>query len=117
VLIGGLIIGPAASQSTNIVVRAIGPSLLQAGISNVLADPTLELHNADGTTIKTNDNWKIDDQTGQSQESQIRATQVPPSNDFESALTIALSPGSYTAIVAGKNGGAGVGVVEAYNLQ
>jgi hypothetical protein len=117
VLIGGLIIGPASSQNATIVIRAIGPSLLQAGISNALADPTLELHNANGATLKTNDNWKIDDQSSQSQETQIRATGLAPSNDLESALVASLGPDQYTVVVAGKNGGVGVGVVEVYNLQ
>jgi hypothetical protein len=117
VLIGGIIIGPASLQNTRIAIRAIGPSLTQVGISNALADPTLELHDSNGALIRTNDNWKTDDQTGQSQEAEIRATEVPPSNGLESAIVSTLSPGQYTAIVAGKGGGTGVGLVEVYNLQ
>ena len=117
VLIGGIIIGPGSSQSTNILIRAIGPSLTQFGISAALVDPTLEVHDQNGATIKQNDNWKTDAQTGQSQEDAIAATGAPPSNDLESALVSSLAPGQYTAIVAGKNGGTGVGLVEVYNLQ
>ena len=117
VLIGGVIIGPASAQSTNLLVRAIGPSLAQAGIANPLVDPTLELHNSTGAIVAQNDNWKIDFASGQSQESIIRATGAPPSNDAESALAVTLAPGPYTAIVAGKSAGTGVGLVEVYNLQ
>jgi hypothetical protein len=111
VLIGGFII--TGSDPKRVIIRGMGPSLNGVGVT--LSDPTLELHQGN-TTLATNDNWKIDDQTGQSQEAAIRATTIPPSNDLESAIVISLSPGSYTAILAGKNGGTGVGLVEVYDL-
>jgi hypothetical protein len=67
--------------------------------------------------VVTNDNWKINDQTGQSQEADIRATTVPPPNDLESAIAATLPPDNYTAIVRGTNNTVGIAVVEAYNLQ
>ena len=118
VMIGGLIVGGAnADGKATVLVRALGPSLTSSGLQSVLADPTLELHDGNGATIATNDNWKINDQTQQSQESAIRATTIFPSSDFESAVIATLSPGSYTAVVRGKNGGTGVGLVEVYNLH
>jgi len=120
VMIGGFIVGGGTGNGTaKVIVRAIGPSLSVNGtpVPGRLADPTLELHDGSGTTIATNDNWKIDDQTGQSQEADIRATTVPPTNDLESALVASLAPGNYTAIVRGKNNTTGIAVVEAYNLQ
>ena len=117
VMIGGFILGPSSAGAGKVIVRAIGPSLIPFGISNALVDPTLELHNGDGTMVIKNDNWKIDDSTGQSQEAAIRATTLQPSNDLESAILATLPPGPYTAIVAGKGGGTGVGLVEAYNLE
>jgi hypothetical protein len=86
------------------------------GVPGALADPTLELHQGN-STIATNDNWKIDDQTGQSQEATIRATTIPPNNDLESALVATLNPGTYTVILAGKNQSTGIGVVEVYDLN
>ncbi len=73
------------------------------GILNALANPTLELRNGNGALLGSNNNWKVNDQTQLSQETQIRATTIPPTNDFESALLATLSPGNYTAILAGKN--------------
>ena len=75
----------------------------------------MELHQ--GATVITNDNWKINDQTGQSQQVEIEATTIPPTNDLESALVQTLAPGNYTAIVRGKSNTTGVGLVAAYNLQ
>jgi hypothetical protein len=75
-----------------------------------LPDPTLELHDADGSTRASNDNWK------ESQQSDIQATGIPPANNFESAILATLPPGNYTAIVRGKNNTTGVAVVEVYNL-
>ena len=117
VMIGGLIVGGSGGGSAKVIVRALGPSLTGSGIAGALGDPTLELHDGNGTTLATNDNWKINDQTGQSQQAEIEATTIPPTNDLESALVATLAPGNYTAIVRGKNNTTGVGLVEVYNLQ
>ena len=113
VMIGGFISGPMTKGSSTVLVRAIGPSL---PVTGALQDPLLELHDANGTTIATNDNWKINDQTGQSQQTEIEATTIPPTNDLESALVYTAPPGAYTAIVRGKNNSTGVALVEIYNL-
>ena len=111
VLIAGFIVGNNIGAA-KVVVRGIGPSLAQSGITNPLLDPTLELHNNNGALLIGNDNW----QDNASQAAQITAAGLAPANPFESALFASLVPGTYTAIVAGKNGGTGVGVVEVYNL-
>ena len=79
-------------------------------------DPTLELHDADGATIATNDNWKVIDGTGVSQEAEVRATGLAPSNDLESAILTTLAPQLYTAVVRGRNNTIGVALVETYDL-
>jgi hypothetical protein len=112
VMIGGYVVGP--SGPAKVIVRGIGPSL---PVHGPLSDPTLELHDGNGNTITSNDNWKIDDASGQSQEATVRATTIPPTNDLESAIVITLSPGAYTAILVGKNGATGIGLIEIYDLQ
>jgi len=114
-MIGGLIVGGGTGGSL-VVVRAIGPSLSSAGVQGALADPTLELHDANGATLATNDNWKINDLTQQSQEAEVQATLLAPTDDLESAIVTTLAPGPYTAVVRGKNETTGVALVEAYNL-
>jgi hypothetical protein len=117
VMIGGLIAGGGTGGGTaKVIVRALGPSLRASGITGVLADPTLELHNSSGTVLATNDNWKTRP-NGTSQEAEVKATTIPPTNDFESALVATLAPGAYTAIVRGKNNTTGIGLVEVYNLK
>jgi len=113
IMIGGFI---TITNPVKVVVRAIGPSLAQFGIANPLADPTLELRDGQGTLVGSNDNWKVNDQTGQSQEADIRATQLQPNNDAESAMVQTLQPGAYTAQVRGKNSTTGIGLVEVYAL-
>jgi hypothetical protein len=118
VMIGGLIVGgPNTDGKATVLVRALGPSLSGNQIQDALADPMLELHDSNGGTVATNDNWKINDQTQQSQENAIRATTIAPSNDSEAALIATLSPGTYTAVVRGKNNSTGVALVEIYNLK
>ena len=111
VMVGGFILAGGTDGAT-IVVRAIGPSLTPFGISNALADPTLELHDASGTLIQSNDNW----QDVAAQADELRTIGIAPSNDLESAIVTTLPPGAYTAIVAGKDAGTGVGLIEIYNL-
>ena len=106
VLIGGIIV--LGQSPLRVIVRAIGPSL---PIPGVLADPTLELHDGNGALIVANDNWR------DTQEAEIIATGIPPTNDLESAIVQNLSPGNYTAIVRGSGGATGVAVVEAYALN
>src|SRR5207244_2723791 len=109
-MIAGLIVG-GGTGANEVYIRALGPSLSQSGIPNPLPDPTLGLYDSQGTLLRGNDDWR------QNQEAEIQATGIPPTNNFESALIEILSPGSYTAIVAGYAGGIGVGLVEVYNLQ
>jgi glucose/arabinose dehydrogenase len=111
VLISGFIVGNNNGAS-KLVVRGLGPSLTQLGVTNPLADPTLELHDTNGALLMTNDNWQDDPASA----GQINASGLAPANQFEAAIATSLFPGMYTAIVAGKNGGTGIGVVEVYNL-
>jgi hypothetical protein len=115
IMIGGLIIGGSNGGGARVLVRALGPSLTGSGVSGVLPDPTLELHDGNGGLLATNDNWKTRPD-GSSQQAEIEATTLPPSNDFESALVRSLPPGNYTAIVRGVNNSTGIGLVEVYNL-
>ena len=109
VSIGGLII--TGSEAKQIIVRGIGPSLAVNGVplANSLADPMLELYQ-DATLIMSNGNWK------DSQQSEIEATGIPPTDDLESAIVVTLAPGSYTVILRGQDSGTGIGLVEAYDL-
>ena len=108
VVVGGFILG--GTGQTNVLLRAIGPSLATAGIANALANPTLELRDSDGILLQSNDNWK------DSQQAAIEATGVAPQNDLEAAILATLLPGSYTVIAAGKDGSMGIGLIEVYNL-
>ena len=104
VLIGGFII--TGTDPKHVIIRGIGPSL--SGVGATLPDPTLDLRQG-STTLATNDNWK-------EHQAEVEATTIPPTNDLESAIVATLAPGTYTAILADKNGASGVGVVEVYDL-
>jgi hypothetical protein len=109
-LIGGFIVG--GPQSKNVVVRALGPSLAAMNISQPLSDPAVELRDASGTLVASNDNWGSDPNAPL-----IQSENLAPSNPNESALQATLNPGGYTAIVRGANGTTGVGLVEIYDLS
>jgi hypothetical protein len=111
-LIGGFII--TGADPIQVVLRAIGPSLSISGVTGVLADPTLELHDSAGALIASNDNWHDN-----SAEDQMVLTDnnLAPTDDLESALVKTLDPGAYTVIVRGVADTTGVGLVEAYDID
>jgi hypothetical protein len=106
VMIGGFIVG--GPTPLKVIVRALGPSL---PLSGTLANPILELHDGNGAVLATNDDWR------NTQEAEIIAAGIPPTNDLESAMVETLVPGHYTAIVRGVNAATGVGLVEVYELD
>jgi uncharacterized delta-60 repeat protein len=110
VLIGGIIVGGPTGSMQRVLVRALGPTLGSAGVASPLANPTLSLRDANGNVIANNDNWQ------DSQQADIAATGKAPPNTKESAILALLAPGKYTAIVTGKNGTTGVGLIEFYSL-
>ena len=112
IMIGGFILGGGQANS-RIALRGIGPSLSQFGLNNVLADPTLELHDANGAILVANDNWTDDPASA----ALLTANGLALSNAKESGIFTSLPAGQFTAILAGKNGGVGLGLVEIYNLK
>src|SRR5205085_4032637 len=108
-MIGGTII--QGVSPARVLFRAIGPSLTNFGISNALGDPVLRLYDGNGQLIATNYDWR------DTQEAEISATGLQPSNNLESAILRDLAPGAYTAIVLGTNNTTGVALVEVYNLN
>ena len=111
VMIGGFILG-GNSNIGSVIIRGLGPSLIDRGVADALVDPTLELRDSNGNLMRANDNWQED----AAQASAINASGVPPTNPLESAISATLPAGQYTAILAGKNNGTGIGLVEIYNL-
>lgn len=110
VMIAGMIVSPANGTSINVLVRALGPTLGDFGVTGFLADPTLDLVNASGTVIRSNDNWMT------SQAALIQAAGLAPGHGEEAALVETLAPGAYTAVVRGSGRATGVGLVEVYNI-
>ena len=112
VMIGGLITS-GGNGSTEVVVRGLGPTLGAPpfNVAGALADPTVTLVDQNGVVVQTNDNWK------NTQQAAIEATGLAPPNDLESAMVVTVATGRYTAILSGKNGGMGIGLVEVYKLK
>jgi CSLREA domain-containing protein len=111
VMIGGFIVAGPGNKS--VLLRAIGPSLANPpfNLPNTLQDPTLSLFNSTGAMIAFNDNW------AQASNAQSIPSNLQPTNGSESAILTFLAPGAYTAIVRGVNGGTGIGLVEAFDLD
>src|SRR5436190_11674907 len=109
VVIAGFIAG-GGDGSTQVVVRGLGPTLVQFGVSGTLADPTVTLMDSNGNLVQSNDNWK------DSQQTEIQNTGLQPPNDLEAAIHATVPAGNYTVILSGNGGGTGIGLVEVYKL-
>ena len=93
--------------------RGIGPSLTE--LAGRLMDPVLELYDGDGNELAENDRWQDDVNAVEAQEST-----VAPTNPEEPALLRRLPSADttlYTAVISGKNGTTGIGLVEVYDLD
>jgi uncharacterized delta-60 repeat protein len=112
VMIGGFILG-GNSNNARIVLRGIGPSLSQFQLNPVLGDPVLELKDANGTTLIANDNWTDDTASA----ALLTANGFALGDPKEAGIFTSLPPGQFTAILSGKNGGIGIGLIELYNLK
>jgi hypothetical protein len=111
-MIGGFILG-GSTNNTRVALRAIGPSLAQFGLNPVLEDPTLELRDANGVLLVANDDWTSDPISA----ALLTANGLGLGDPKESGIFAELPAGQFTAILAGKDGGIGIGLVEIYNLQ
>ncbi|MBV9010423.1 MAG: NHL repeat-containing protein [Verrucomicrobia bacterium] len=118
VMIGGFACGITNGSSTGspggngiveVVVRGLGPTLAQAGVAGALANPVVQLKNAQGTTIAFNDDSKNAPPI-------LQYTGFAPPNGAEAGLVAFLTPGTYTAILSGANNTTGVGLVEVYKV-
>jgi hypothetical protein len=118
VIIGGFVVQGTGAK--RVILRAIGPELTQHGVPNVLANPTLELHNGSGALIGFNNDWQttiIGGVITSDQVSDIQNSDHVPTAVSESAIIANLPPGNYTAIVRGANNTTGVALVEVYDLN
>jgi len=115
VMIGGLIVGPEGGVEASVVVRALGPSLADFGITDPLLDPVLELRDGNGDLVAMNDNWETDPPPDNFSV-EVTAADLAPSDASESAIFANLTNGLYTAIVTGKDSTTGVGLVEVYHV-
>ena len=116
VMIGGFIIEEGSRQ---LLIQAIGPELANAGISNALADPVLTVINTTdpGNPVEfmVNDNWE--DSQGQLVSDLWGGNPNLTAGSLSSAAVLTLDPGNYTAKVEGKDGTAGVAIVEVYDID
>ncbi|HKP02320.1 MAG TPA: Ig-like domain-containing protein [Chthoniobacterales bacterium] len=111
IVIAGFILGGTNTGPDRVVIRGLGPSLTGSGISDPLANPTLELRDSNGALLLANNDWQ--DNAGQAAE--LIAAGLAPTNNLESGIAATLSPGLYTALLSGVSNGTGVGVVEIYH--
>jgi DNA-binding beta-propeller fold protein YncE len=103
----------SGSSPKPMLVRAVGPSLSQFGISGMLANPRLQIFS--GTQmVAENDDWS-DTPTMRATWDRVGAFALN-AGSRDAAVVVTLAPGSYSAHVLA-NGGDGVALVEVYDAE
>jgi hypothetical protein len=111
--IAGLVV--QGSAPTQVLIRAVGPTLSTFNVSGVLAKPTLTIVDSSGNTVATNTGWSTNSNAAAiASETTTVGAFVLPVGSADCALLLTLAPGSYTAIVSGVGGTSGIALVEAY---
>jgi len=116
--IAGFVINGPTGSMEQLLVRGVGPTLLQSGVSGVLAQPVLTLYDSTGKVLGTNTGWNTNSNSAQiaSTATSVGAFALPQGS-ADSALLISLAPGAYTAEVSGLNGTTGVALAEIYEVN
>ncbi len=81
-------------------------------MTSALLNPSLQLVDAAGQVVATNDDWM----TG-SQAQEIIDAHLAPNDSRESAIIASLAAGAYTAVVTGIEGTQNISLVEVYDLD
>jgi hypothetical protein len=112
ILIDGIIL--RGGNPKRVLFRALGPSVKSSGnpVPGTLPNPTLELRDANGTQLQSNDDWQQ-----ASNASDIQATGLAPPDPKESAILTSLPAGNYTSLVRGVNRTTGIALSEVYKLD
>jgi hypothetical protein len=109
----GFVIGGTGSESA--LVRAVGPTLSNFGVTGILADPQLTLFDSNRNVLSFDDNWGGTAALSASF-AETGAFPLPPAS-LDAAVLSSLPPGAYTAEVQGANGGTGIVLLEVYDAD
>ena len=116
IVIAGFVVDGAASR--RILIRGVGPSLTRLGVPGVLPDPQLQLIQASGDVLRTNDDWATGPDAAIIAAASNAAGAFPLLNGSkDAAMILMLPPGAYTVQLSGVNNGTGVGIVEVYDVD
>ncbi len=112
ILIVGFVVEGASPQK--VLIRAVGPSLAQFGVSGALARPQLTVFSG-SNVLAGNSGWA--DAPAVAEASASAGAFALPPGSADAGIVLELPPGAYTAQVAGAGGATGVALVEVYELH
>lgn len=114
IAIAGFVVSGPAGRTKSVLLRAVGPGLTPFGLSaaDVLAQPVLNLFDAQGRLIASNQGWNDSADIAAAAKATGAFAFAPGSRD--AAMLLDLAPGSYTAQVSGAGDATGVALVEVY---
>lgn len=116
-LIAGFNVGGTASR--RVLIRAIGPTLREFGISAALAEPRLEVYRNPNSyaTLTAQGGWSDGEAADEIRTAAAFAGSFAlPDGSRDVAVIATLAPGGYTAVVRGVSDSSGVALVEVFDL-
>jgi len=113
ILIGGFYIG--GSTSRTVLIQAIGPGLASEGVSGVLQNTVLTIHDSSGATLYSNAGWGTNPVLLKAAAAAYANPVLQP-DSADSEVLLTLPPGGYTAEVAGQGNSTGVALCAIYQL-
>jgi len=116
VTVVGFVVGQGSSK--NILIRAVGPTLAASpfGVPGTIGDPKIDVADASGRVIFSNDNWSTTTVGGATTFASLGAFNLATNSRDAAILATNLAPGAYTATVSGVGTAAGVALVEVYDV-
>ncbi|WP_221032328.1 hypothetical protein [Actomonas aquatica] len=111
-LITGFVIGGTTPK--RVLLRAVGPTLADFGVTTAMADPQVTVYDATGTEVASVDNWGGD--AAVSTATTLTGAFTLPTDSLDAAYLADLAPGPYTMHVT-NNGAAGVAIAEIYDAS
>lgn len=121
VAIGGFVV--SGSGTKRLLLRAVGPTLTTQGLgqNEVMADPTIELHDAlnGNKIVATIDNWSdnADPASVTTTAASVGAQALSGSDAKSAATVIDVAPGVYSFLASGKNSTSGIVLIEVYDAD
>jgi hypothetical protein len=109
-----LVGGVTVTGARKVLLRAIGPTLGVFGVPGTISDPQLAVTTLQGAAVANNDDWGTPGDPAMAATANATGAFGLVAGSKDAAVILTLTEGLYTGTITGKDGGTGLGMIEAY---